>query len=70
MRVRKQIPTATVTHRDVVIGSASIAFLGAIHAAGNTTKSGGNSINKKCRYGRSSCMGMTTRLFRTPTQVR
>jgi non-heme chloroperoxidase len=26
--------------------------------------------SRKCRYRRSSCTGMTTRLFRTPTQVR
>jgi hypothetical protein len=38
MKIREQIPTATVSRRDVVIASASLAFLAtlspAIHAAG------------------------------------
>jgi non-heme chloroperoxidase len=50
MKIREQIPTATPTRREVVIGSASLAFLAtlspAIHAAGNPTKSDGDSIHQ------------------------
>jgi len=43
-KIRTRTPTATVTRRDVVIGSAGIAFLAtvAIHAAGNPTTSDGD----------------------------
>jgi non-heme chloroperoxidase len=49
MKIREQIPTVTVTRREVVIGSVSLACLAtlpAIHAAGNPTTSDGDSINK------------------------
>jgi non-heme chloroperoxidase len=50
MKIREQIPTAVATRRDVVIGSASLALLAtlspAVDAAGDPTKSSGDSINK------------------------
>jgi non-heme chloroperoxidase len=50
MKIREQISTATITRREVVIGSVSVAALAtlspAARAAGDPTKSGGESINK------------------------
>jgi non-heme chloroperoxidase len=50
MEIREQIPTATITRRELVIGSASLAALAtlppAVHAAADPTKSSGDSINK------------------------
>jgi non-heme chloroperoxidase len=47
---RKQISTATITRREIVIGSASLAALAmlppAAHAAGDPTKRSGDSIHK------------------------
>jgi non-heme chloroperoxidase len=50
MKIREQICTTTITRREIVIGSVSLAALAtlppAAHAAGDPTKSSGNSINK------------------------
>ena len=50
MKIREQISTATITRREVVIGSASLAALAtlspAVRAAGDPTKGSGDSINK------------------------
>ena len=48
MKIRQRTSTATVTRRDVVIGSAGFAFLAtvAIHAAESPTQSDGDSINR------------------------
>jgi len=50
MKIREQISTATTTRRDVVIGSLSLAALATLSpaagAAGDPTKSSGESINK------------------------
>jgi non-heme chloroperoxidase len=50
MKIRKQIPMATMRRRDVVIGGLGIAALAslspAVHAAGDPTKNRGDSINK------------------------
>jgi non-heme chloroperoxidase len=50
MKIREHISTATITRRDVVIGSASLAAIATLspvaHAAGDPTKSSGESINR------------------------
>jgi non-heme chloroperoxidase len=50
MKIREQISTPTITRREVVIGSVSVAAFAAlspaIHAAGDPRKIGGNSINE------------------------
>jgi hypothetical protein len=48
MKIRAQVPTATMTRRDVVIGSAGLAVLAtvAVHAAGSPAKSDGDAINQ------------------------
>ncbi|MGA2191283.1 MAG: alpha/beta hydrolase, partial [Steroidobacteraceae bacterium] len=50
MKFREQISTPTITRREVVIGSVSVAALAtlspAIHAAGDPRKIGGDSINE------------------------
>jgi non-heme chloroperoxidase len=50
MKIRQQISTAAITRREVVIGSVSVAALAtlsrAAHAAGDLTKSSGESVNK------------------------
>jgi non-heme chloroperoxidase len=50
MKIRKQISMATMRRRDVVIGGVGMAALAslslAVHAAGDSTKNRGDSINK------------------------
>jgi hypothetical protein len=49
MKILKQITIATMTRREVVIGSVSVAAFAslppAVHAAGDPTKNDGDSIN-------------------------